>query len=192
MSYRVSKNDFHDWLHQRIWVSGNETAQRQTYIPALYDSLTHFMKKKGYVMDRRWNRGPRIVAKWLYAIHVHEIARKQSYRPLGYPEIEHRNWPEDKEVFDFHLDLEAIDEFMYSWRNNEDFDTSTRHGFRTQAELQTLLYTYADIDNSVQGRRLAAKFEVSESEDSDGHEESHDLMSGAFHTTKKIIGYNTL
>jgi hypothetical protein len=72
-------------------------------------------------------------------------------------------------------------------------DVETSHGFRTQVELQKLLYTYVDIGNSVQGRRLSAKLIQDESENSEGGQDEYvDLMSGAFGTTKKILGYNTM
>lgn len=183
--------DFNDWLEQHIWISNMEKAARKTYIPMLYDSLTHFMKSKGYVMDSRWGRGPMIVARWLYAIHVHEVARKRSYEPIGYPDIQHRNWEEDNDVFDCTIDLQTVEEFMDEWKTVEDFNIETRQGFRTQVELQTLLYTYVDIDSSRQGKKLARQLDVPDTEGSD-KEEYEDLMSGAFGTTKKIIGYNTL
>jgi hypothetical protein len=190
--YRASITDYREWLHQKIWLNGNEEGYRKEYIPAFWQSLTNFMKKKGYMMDGRWLKGPTVVARWLYAIHVHEIARKVSYQPLGYPEILHRDWPEDRDTFDFHIDIQAIEEFMEGWRNVEDMDIETRHGFRTQSELQTLLYTYVDIENSSQGRRLAFKLMSDEEESEGSHDEYIDLMSGAFGTTKKILGYNTI
>jgi hypothetical protein len=142
-------------------------------------------------MDGRWGRGPMVVARWLYAIHVHEVARKRSYEPIGYPDIQHRDWEEDREVFDFHIDIQAVERFMKLWNTVEDLDTTTRQGFRTQVELPTFLYTYADIDDSYQGRKLARTLETSDSEGSD-KDEYEDLMSGAFGTTKKILGYNAL
>lgn len=190
--YRHSHHDYQDWLHQTIWLTENEKGYRKEYIPAFYNSLTYFMKKKGYIMDGRWGRGPSIVARWLYAIHVHEVARKESCKPIGYPEIRHRDWPEDKDVFEFEIDLEAVEEFMDSWKNIEDMDCETREGFRVKVELPTLLYRYVDIDNSSQGRRMAQKLETFENEDSDKQDEYSDLMSGAFGTTKKILGYNTI
>lgn len=190
--YRYSQRDYVDWLHQKIWLTGNTKGYRKEYIPSFYNSLTDFMKKKGYMMDGRWGRGPAIVARWLYAIHVHEVARKESGQALGYPEIHHRDWPEDRDVFDFEIDLETLGEFMESWKNVEDMDLETCQGFRVQVELSTFLYTYADIENSRQGRRLASKLESSDTEDSGHSEEYSDLMSGAFGTTKKILGYNTI
>ncbi len=189
--YRTPVWDFKDWLNQHIWVSDSEKAPRKTYIPALYYELTSFMKSKGYMMDGRWGRGPMIVARWLYAIHIHEVARKRSYEPIGYPEIHHRDWEEDRDVFDFHIDIQAVEAFMKVWRSVEDFNPETRQGFRTQVELPTLLYTYVDIDESYQGRKLARTLETSDSEASD-RDEDLDVMSGAFGTTKKIIGYNAL
>jgi hypothetical protein len=191
--YRTCFSDYKEWLHQKIWLTGNEQGFRKEYIPAFWKSLTQFMKKKGYVMDERWNKGPTVVARWLYAIHVHEIARHDTNKPLGYPTILHRDWPEDYDVFDFHIDIQAIEEFIDNWRNVEDMDVETSHGFRTQVELQKLLYTYVDIGNSVQGRRLSAKLIQDESENSEGGQDEYvDLMSGAFGTTKKILGYNTM
>jgi hypothetical protein len=189
--YRTPRWDFKDWLSQHIWVSDMEKAQRKTYIPMLYDSLTHFMKSKGYVMDGRWSRGPMIVAHWLYAIHVHEVARQRSYEPIGYPKIQHRDWEEDRDVFDYTLDVEVVEEFIDEWKTVEDFNVETRQGFRTQVELPTFLYTYVDIESSRQGKKLARQLELSDVEGSD-KEEYEDLMSGAFGTTKKILGYNAL
>jgi hypothetical protein len=191
--YRTTKADFQDWLQQHTWISHSEKAPRKVYIPELYHSLTQFMKKKGYIMDYRWNKGPMIVARWLYAIHIHEVARKCSTKPIGYPDIIHRNWEEDNDVFDLHLDIQAIEQFMKSWQTVEDMNIETRHGFRTQVELPTLLYTYVDMDYSPQGMKLARLLEPTDSEGGGSEkEEFEDLMGGAFGTTKKIIGYNTL
>jgi hypothetical protein len=188
--YRTTKTDFQDWLRQHIWIS-DEKCPRKTYIPDLYHSLTRMMKKKGYKMDHRWNHGPMVVARWLYGIHIHEVVRKRSYDPLGYPEIIHRNWEYDQDVFDLEIDSECIETFMSEWSDVEDMNTETRQGLRIQVELPTFLYTYVDIDYSPQGIKLAHLMESSDTDMSE-KEEYEDLMSGAFGTTKKIIGYNTL
>jgi hypothetical protein len=192
--YRTNKNDFHDWLQHHIWTTSTEKEARKHYIPYLYDDITDWMFDKGYEMDYRWNnRGPLIVAKWLYAIHVNEKALKLNHEPLNYPEIIHRDWEEDKDRFDFIMDIKDIEAFFYEWRHVDDFDMETHVGRRVRGEFLTFLYTYIDLDSSKQGRYISKKLEPdSESENETGQETFDDLMSGAFGTTKKIIGYNTL
>ena len=193
--YRTNNNDFHDWLHQHIWTSNFEKEARKYYIPYLYDHITEWMYEKGYVMDHRWNnRGPMIVAKWLYAIHVYEKALKLNNKPINYPEIIHRNWEEDKSHFDFIIDIEEIDFFFDEWKVVDDFDIDTAVGKRVKGEFRTFLYTYIDMNNSKQGRFISKKLEPDSDSESESEKQDvyQDLMSGAFGTTKKILGYNTM
>jgi hypothetical protein len=167
-AYKVSEEDFQTWLDTPIWVSDNEKGTRREYIPVFADALTDWIKKIGYTMDGRWGKGHRVVAKWLYAIHVVEIARCDYNTPLAYPEIIHRNWEEDHDEFSLHINYDIVDSFLEEWATIEDFDYETRWGSRVYEELETLLWHYIDIDASRIGIRLAEKLIGSDSDSDSG------------------------
>jgi hypothetical protein len=166
--YTVSEEDFQTWLDIPIWVSGNDKGTRREYIPVFADALTDWMKLIGYKMDGRWGKGHRVVAKWLYAIHVLEIARCNFSAPLAYPEIIHRNWEEDYDEFSLRINYHSVDSFLEKWVTIEDFDNETRWGARVYEELETLLWHHIDLDASRIGIRLAEKLMVSDSDSESG------------------------
>ncbi len=193
--YRASKQDFQDWLDHHVWVNGIQRCPRREYIPTFAEELTAWCKRKGYVMDGRWRKGHMAVAKWLYALHVQVVARRNLHGAIGYPTIEHRDWPEDKDMFEMHIDQEAVEEFLDRWREHEDFDLETHVGRRTAAELPNLLWHYVELNMSVHGRKMAKILETdSESEEDWIGNGDHlaDLSNGLHGTTKKILGVNTL
>ncbi len=194
--YKSSPRDFKEWLHERVWINGCERCPRSMYIPAFADELTNWCKRKGYVMDGRWKKGHLVVARWMYALHVQVVARRNRYGEVGYPEIRHRDWPEDKDVFDINIDQEAVEEFFDTWREAEDFDMKTDIGLRTVCELPTLLWHYVDLDSSYHGRKMARILETDSEEESEEEDFRNDYMSdltnGLHGTTKKILGINTL
>jgi hypothetical protein len=194
--YRASPADYQDWLNQHVWVNNMERVPRRWVIPQFAEELTLWLKSKGYVLDGRWRQGHKAVAKWLYALHVQVIARKRRYAPVQYPEIEHRDWPEDRDMFDCHIDQQAVEDFLELWQTHEDFDLRTDIGFRTACELPTMLWHYIDLEDSYHGRKMAKILEDSDSE-SEGDWDSRgdhltDLTNGLHGTTKKILGVNTL
>jgi hypothetical protein len=166
--YKASESDFQVWLDTPIWVSDNTRGTRREYIPALADSLTAWMKTIGYKMDGRWAKGHRILAKWLYAIHILEIARCDMNAPLAYPEIIHRNWPEDKDEFHLYIDFHSISDFLEPWKTIEDLDYDVSWGRRVYEELETLLWHYVDLDASKIGIKLAEKLLESDSDSDSG------------------------
>lgn len=194
--YRASKSDFQDWLDQYVWVNGIQRLPRREYIPVFAEELTDMCKRKGYIMDSRWRKGHKAVAKWMYALHVQVIARRNRYGFVGYPEITHRNWPEDKDMFDIVIDQNVVEEFLDNWREHEDFDLQTDIGTRTACELPTLLWHYVNLDMSYHGRKMARILESdpdSENDDKYGNgDHMSDLSNGLHGTTKKILGVNTL
>lgn len=166
-AYKVSEEDFQVWLDGEVWVDDNEKGKRRDYIPHLADAITDWMRVIGYRMDARWGKGHRVLAKWLYSIQVLEIARCDFSASLAYPEIIHRNWQEDYDMYTAHIDYDMIEEFMESWKTIEDLDPEMRWGQRVYLELQTLLWHYIDVDSSKIGIKLAEKLVTSDS-DSDG------------------------
>ena len=166
--YKISENDFQLWLDVPIWVSDNEKGTRREYIPELADALTDWMKMIGYKMDGRWGKGHRVVAKWLYAIHVVEIARRDTSGSLEYPEIIHRDWQEDYDEFTLNINYDIVHSFLEKWDTIEDFDIETRWGSRVYEELENLLWHYIDLDTSRIGIKLAEKLIVSDSDSDSG------------------------
>lgn len=149
--YSASKKDFEDWLNTPVWISGNQKAIRREYIPAFAESLTFWAYKKGYKMSGRWKKGHLVCAKWLYAICVREVGKNKRWDPLYYREPCHRAYPEDRDQFDMTITSDAIADFLYSWRNNEDLSSESRIGQRVAIELEELLWTYVYINDSRQG-----------------------------------------
>jgi len=162
--YRRSTYDFQRWLNARIWMSGGEKEIRKNYMPSFANSVKQWMEMKGYKMDSRW--GPMAVAKWLYAIQIAVVARKESvFSQLGYPELLHRNWPEDQDNFDMEVSFEDREEYLERWDACEDFDKTTQSGQKIRLEFEELLWTYVDLENSRQGRKIAYIMEGSDEED---------------------------
>jgi hypothetical protein len=167
-SYKVSEQDFQVWLDEMVWVCDNEKGTRREYIPHLADAITDWMRSIGYTMDSRWGKGHRIVAKWLYTIQVLEIARRDYGAPLAYPEIIHRDWAEDYDMFTLNIEYDTIEQFLGTWNTVEDLDPEMRWGQRAHDELQTLLWHYIDLDASKVGIKLAEKLITSDSDSDSG------------------------
>lgn len=166
--YKISEKDFQLWLDESVWVCDNKKGTRRDYIPYFADALTDWMHFIGYKMDDRWAKGHRVVAKWLYAIQVLEIAKRDYGAPLAYPEIIHRDWSEDRDTYNINIDYTMVEEFMESWKTIEDLDPETRWGQRVVLEMQTLLWHYIDLDTSKIGIKLAEKLITSDSDSDSG------------------------
>lgn len=164
--YRRSTNDFQRWLNARIWMSGGEREIRKNYMPSFASSVRQWMEQRGYKMDSRW--GPMTVAKWLYAIQVAVVARKESiFSPLSYPELLHRNWPEDQDNFDIEVSFEDREVYLDRWDSCEDFDRTTASGQKIRLEFEEFLWTYVDLENCRQGRKIASVVDGSDTEEDD-------------------------
>lgn len=155
MPYRATQKDFVRWLNQWVWVSGDQKAVRKDWIPFFADQLTMWMEQKGYKMDGIWKKGHMAVAKWLYAIQVQVIANKEQYGALMYPEVKHRAWPEDRDLFDCEVSGPELEKFLDHWQLVEDLDVNTPSGLRVRCELQQLLWTYLALESCRQGNRVA-------------------------------------
>jgi hypothetical protein len=166
--YKASSADFQVWLDQPVWVTDSEKATRRDYIPAFADAITEWMRSIGYTMDGRWGKGHLVIARWMYAIHINEIARANYGATLAYPEIQHRDWPEDRETFGLYVNYDEVYDFMEGWKLIEDLDSEFRWGQRVYGELETLLYHYIDLENSRIGIQLANKICGSDSDSDSG------------------------
>jgi hypothetical protein len=165
--YSPSHKDYIEWCEQKVWVTGLTKEERYKWIPDFTTDVTRWMSKRGYKMHDTWNA--KAVAKWLYAIQVQEFARKNVNGPISYPDCRHRDWPEDRDIYECEVTLSDLETFMYRWRNVEDFDMSTRSGQRVLSELHTLLYTYLDLETSKHGIKIARILQEAENDsDSDG------------------------
>lgn len=193
--YKPSASDFQDWLDHWVWINHITKVPRREYIPRIAEETTKWMKQQGYIMEPRWKKGELIIAKWMYAIHIQEVARRRHLEPIQYPEIQHRDWPEDQDTFDIELPQDKIETFLKRFRNHEDFDIDTWAGARVINEFRTLLYHYIDLEESPHGRRIALLFDTGS--DSDGNQSNHDdflldIINGLHGAKKKILGVNTL
>ncbi len=131
------------------------------------EDLTHWMKKNGYTMDRRWYTGRTVVANWLYRLSIRVMVGKQpclrTHAITG--EIIHRNFIEDQHRFYNVIGSAGIQHFMSKWSLHEDFDTTMPLGQVIQNELESLLWSYLDLDESAQGNIV---LELIENDHSDG------------------------
>ncbi len=173
MSYTPSVNDYNRWLQANVWVTGNEKASRNNYIPSFTQSLTNWMKKRGYRMSGMFTS--KAVARWLYAIQVQEVARRNHWGPIYYPVPYHRDWEEDWDTFDMEVSQESCEEFLESWRNNEDLQFDMPSGDRVRVELQTLLYTYVDLESSKHGMKIARL--LADSDDVENSDDENEMDS---------------
>jgi hypothetical protein len=167
--YNRSEADFQRWLNSEIWINGCKKGCRREYIPDLAKSIEIWMGQRGYIMDSRW--GPLAVSKWLYAIQIAVVARKQSIHTLlGYPDVLHRNWPEDQDNFDMNVGFDEREEFLDGWDACEDFDKTMPSGQKIRLEFEELLWTYVNLEQSRQGRKVAALVEDSDNEEDDDND----------------------
>lgn len=158
--------DFKLWLSQPVWVNDNTKAIRRYSIQHFQNDLEKWMRSNGYEMDSEW-KNKNMLAKWLYAIHVQECVKGDSIGGIYYPGPNHRDWPEDRDTYEVYILQDDIDEFLYKWRTNEDFDPDTRVGERVRDEILRFLYIYLDLDSSKHGRAIARIMADTDDEDDD-------------------------
>lgn len=180
MPYRPTNRDFVRWLHQSVWVSGDQKALRKDWIPWFADSLTRWMEEKGYKMDGYWKKGHMAVARWLYAIQVQVIANKEQYGPLRYPEVKHRAWPEDRDAFELEVSDPELEKFLGEWQLVEDLDIHTPSGQRVLCELRQLLWTYIELESCRQGKRVARVVDAMGESEEDASSVDEARMEGLF------------
>lgn len=162
----MSKADFLAWFNQEIYLNGITVEKRKVYFPRFAEELMLFMKSRGYKMDSRW--GPLTLAKWVYRIHVQEVARKKYDAPVWLGDIIHRDWDEDHNRYQDIMNEEELSNYLFNWRENDDFNKQTRVGERMIRELIQFLYVHIDMDNSAQGQFIEKLYDS----DSDYAEET--------------------
>jgi len=163
--YQASAEDYRVWLDQTIWHNGLLRRARKHYIPAFADSLTEFLKRKGYTMHPRWGKGHGVVGRWLYRIAVCVYARNTPNAPIQYefPGSETAR-PEDIDQFYHVIPTGDIQSALERWTVVEDLDPQTDMGKRVWIELETLVWKYLDLETSRQTSEVDAFFYDSESE----------------------------
>jgi hypothetical protein len=151
--YRLSSRDFDVWFNQTIWINDYKQEARKYSIYDFADELTRWMRKKGYKMDSRWDTGRTVVANWLYrlSIRVKVGAQPQLKCNAIIGSIIHRNYMEDLHRFNTVVGSTGIEEFMEMWSLNEEFSPELPLGQAVQNELESLLWSYLDLDESEQG-----------------------------------------
>ena len=169
-NYVASHNDYKIWLKQKIWVDSHIKSYRYEYIPNFTNEITKWMKKLGYTMNGMW--GAKAVSKWLYAIQVVEVAERNSYKALNYPEIRHRNTSEDRDRFEIIVSFDEINNFMNNWILIEDLDINTKKGGRVRDEMSEFLYCYLDLESSKHGIAITRYLE-------DGEEDEEEYLQTA-------------
>lgn len=169
--YHLSSYDFAIWLNQEIWINGAEKEPRKYCLYEFADALTKFMKSHGYRMDIRWGTGRTVITNWLYRLSVRvKVGEQRQLRPSVIAgEIHHRCLPEDFDRFHCVVGSIEIMNFMEAWSLIEDFDTSLPLGQAVQSELEILLWSYLDLDESEQGAIVLEMLEQESSDSEDHH-----------------------
>ena len=170
----MSKADFLAWFNQEIYFNSLVIEERKHYFPRFAEELGSIMKSYGYTMDSRWNS--LTLAKWVYRIHVQEIARKKFDAPVWLGDIIHRDWNEDHSRYEEVIGDQDFTTYFQMWRDNEDFDTQSRVGQRLFRELPEFLYVYIDMEKSKQGQFIEELFDS----DSDYAEETQVVKQDAY------------
>ena len=160
--YRLSVRDFDTWLNQEIWTNYSIKEPRKYILYDFADELTRWMRKKGYRMDHRWGRTA--VTNWIYRLSV-RIKIGQSQPRTIVDSVIHRNLPEDLYRFHTVIGSASIQDFMSEWSLCEEFTTELPLGRAIQTELESLLWSYLDLETSEQGDLVVS---LLEQEDSDG------------------------
>ena len=156
---RMPNWNFQLWLDQEFPISYEEVVDRRTSLTLFAHDLTYFMKIHGYTMDSRWNTGVFAVARWIYKIHCDTSTRC--------PKILHRNYEEDRDQYLDTVTDSALADFLRLWNHMPDFDYDTKNGRLLWDELQDMLWSYVDLEESTQGMQVVSWFDDSDS-DSDG------------------------
>jgi hypothetical protein len=164
-NYVASHNDYKIWLKQKVWITPLNKCYRWEYIPMFAEDLTNWMKYLGYKMNGAWGNGSKAVAKWLYAIQVLEIAKKDSISLLAYPEIKHRNLPEDRDRYEIVVTYDEIEKFLKKWSDIDDLDMKRNQGRRVREELSDFLYHYIDLESSKHGIAITRYLEDGEEDE---------------------------
>ena len=160
MSCRLCKqNNYTKWLNKMVYVSGYTKVPRYEYLRSFAKHITKWMKGLGYGMGDRWGDGVKVVVRWMFAIYEQEVIHKNKYGPLLYPEIYHRNLPEDLDKFEMVVSNMEIENFLEKWEDIDDFSQSSPVGIRVRMEMQDFLYTYVNIESSKHGIAVTHLYE---------------------------------
>jgi hypothetical protein len=165
--YRADESDFKLWLSQPVWIDDSKE-RRGTVLREFYDSVTMMLKKKGYIMDSRWNSKTNPLTNWMYRISVEEYAKSNHNSPVYIPAPGHRDTREDYDYFNHVIDIDTIHSFMDEWSSAEDLDTSSRLGYRVRYELHDFLYNFLDLERSKHGKVIARFWDDSGSDSDEG------------------------
>jgi len=181
------KRNFDLWLNQPVNSHmDDEPFVRRDYIPDFADSLTDFIKSKGYRFDTRWKLGHLVVAKWLYTIHIRHATLDTTSFP--YQEIHHRNTIEDIEHYNNIISDEELHSFLKAWGHTiDDLCIDTFIGVKIAEELKNLIWIYINLDISPQGIAVA-EWLFQEDSDSEGEivhkkftDQYHQDMADGYH-----------
>lgn len=148
--YKPCKRDFILWLNSSTLIGG-EKVLRKEWIPWFHRAIERWMNTLGYTMNESWKQSPLILAKWLYCVHVVEVARQDYMGNLYYDEPNHRDTIEDKDRFETVVSFMEIEKFMGQFDENEDLCYRGKAGQRTQIDLAEFLYCHINVKNSKQG-----------------------------------------
>jgi len=167
-TYENNARSFEKWLKQPVWVADHKE-RRGVVLRNFYESLTNFMKDKGYVMDFRWYSNKiNYLMNWMYRIWLEEHVRFNRNKEVYLAPPMHRNTEEDYEHFNSIVDMNSIEDFMKEWSFVAEFDSDySRLAYRMEYELQDFLYNFVDLDHSKQGHVIARIWEDSGSDSDD-------------------------
>ncbi len=166
--YRPGSIDFEKWIRESVWLNGNTKMSRRECLDIFAEDCRKWIQHYGYKLSHSW--GLKAVANWMYSMSVvYKACSFPTPLRVRYPTPDHRDWQEDFEYFHATVDTIEIGKFLDRWKYADDFHPDTRLGQHIQTELAHILYTYLNLEDSENGRKIAAFVETSSSESEGEH-----------------------
>lgn len=151
-----------EWLQESSYV-GNGMSQGTTKDAMLhffYQGVSPWVQRFGY----SWSQSEDIIARKFVRL-CYDItmtsAMKSTYT-LQAPNPRHRDFPEDRDTFDFLVDTWSFVELMSQWEC-----CSPPVGTRLDYLLREFCYVWVDVESGKPGSRTAAILEAEYDNDSD-------------------------
>lgn len=106
---------FTNWKQQLTYVGKGsiEDIMEEAVLHFFYDGLSQMIKQLGY----KWNTNEQVISrKFVQLCYMIDTTKNMSHMySLNGPKPSHRNFKEDREVFDFFLDTFAYNDFLEEW-----------------------------------------------------------------------------
>ena len=150
------------WLNEFAYVGKGVTegTMKDAMLHFFYRGVNPFIRDAGY----RWLESDAIIAnKFLkFCFLVYETSKMSLKYSLQTPMAMHRDFPEDRDTFDFILDTRSFVDFMEDW----DFRTEII-GTRLEYLLREFCYVWINVESGKPGTMTQAVLTALLENDSD-------------------------